>query len=237
METRSLSLRVVPGEDPDRPMASVHVDGVPLTEVWRLHLRCFDPDELFGDPVLLPADPPRRVAVLVCSCGEPGCEVVAPLVEREGPYVAWRGARRYCGVFEGPTADASEIAEAEPQDGVQQYDPPDLRFDAAAYEAEVRRAAADRSWETPRRATARLLRERLREEPVPGHTVLWVGPHQYVREGFRVSLLDAGGYQLVIDVLTPERPPREWAAAAEAVVRAGPGTWYVTYRGTAPLFG
>jgi hypothetical protein len=172
VDTRALGLRVVPGDDPDRPVLSVLVDGVPLTEVWGLALRGLDPDALLEDGALLPAPLPRRVAVLVCSCGEPGCEAIAPLVDREGPYVTWRDARRYVAVFEDATAAADDVAAADADEGLPQYDLADLRFDAAAYEAEVRRAAADRSWETPRRATARLLRERLREEPVPGYAVL-----------------------------------------------------------------
>ena len=41
----------------------------------------FDPRQILGAPFpLLPVDLGRRVAVYRCSCGQPGCGVIAPVI-------------------------------------------------------------------------------------------------------------------------------------------------------------
>jgi hypothetical protein len=64
---------------------------------------------------------------------------------------------------------------------------PDLHFDREQYVAEVRRAVADRSWETPRRVTARLVADGLRTRGVilpPDLELRWVEP---AGDGVRIS--------------------------------------------------
>ncbi len=59
------------------------------------------------------------------------------------------------------------------------WDLPDLHFDPEQYIAEVTRASRDRSWETRRRRTARLLRERLDPMGVvlpPDLELAWAAP-------------------------------------------------------------
>jgi hypothetical protein len=111
----------------------------------------------------------------------------------------------------------------------------DLWFDAGQYEAEVRRAAADRSWETPARAAGRHLTALLRAEPrlaALGYRLGWVAPHPETPGTFRVSVQDPGRRQVVVDLTAPEREPEEWAHdLAAAFLAAAPDGWDVTFRG------
>ncbi len=143
---------------PDWPVVSVLVDGqdpfAAATPGWR----GFDPEKMLGpDSPLLPADLGRRVAVYCCSCGEPGCGVIAPVIvpSPDGRRVSWVDFRDYVGVFAGPVTDSVDDDDGRP------WDLPDLHFDRQQYVAEIERASRDRSWETGRRRTARLLYERL----------------------------------------------------------------------------
>ena len=77
-----------------------------------------DPDDLLWPPeapALAATDVPRAVVVAICDCGVRGCGDVSVEIARRGATVEWRAA-----------------------DGTV------LTFDAAAYDAEVARAAADR---------------------------------------------------------------------------------------------
>jgi hypothetical protein len=138
--------------------------------------RGFDPATMLGpNSPLLPDDSGRRVAVYRCSCGEPGCGVIAPFLiafpDRER--VSWVDSRDYVGVFVDPVTQGVEDHEGTP------WNLPDIHFDRVRYLAEVERASNDRSWETPRRLTARLLHERLKpSNPVlpPDLALAWVTP-------------------------------------------------------------
>jgi hypothetical protein len=127
-----------------------------------------------GSP-LLPEDLGRRVAVYCCSCGEPGCGVIAPVIvpSPDGRRVSWVDFRDYVGVFVGPVAESAGGGEGRP------WDLPDLHFGRAQYVAEIERASRDTSWETDRRRTARLVYERL--EPLglvlpPDLGLAWTSP-------------------------------------------------------------
>ncbi|WP_051942940.1 hypothetical protein [Streptacidiphilus rugosus] len=80
---------------------------------------------------------PHEIRVAVSGCGvELCCGALYVTVRRDGEHVLWEGWR--------------DLAHPE-------FDAPGLRFAAAAYEAEVLRAEADRGWEWPGAAVARLL--------------------------------------------------------------------------------
>ena len=149
---------------PDWPTVTISIDGVnPFAEVapeWG----GFDPSAVFiEDSPLLPQNPPRRVGVWRCSCGIEGCGVIAPIIagSENGEWVTWSDPRDYTGVFVGPYP-----IDANPADG-RPWALPTYRFEMSQYVVEVRRAAANRSWESPRRATARLLTELLRGSELP----------------------------------------------------------------------
>jgi len=154
-----LSLRFqIVGNRPDWPVVRVLVDGQDPFAAAVSGWRGFDPEKMLGpDSPLRPADLGRRVAVYCCSCGEPGCGVIAPVIvpSPDGRRVSWVDFRDYVGVFAGPVTESVNTDEGRP------WDLPDLHFDRQQYVAEIERASRDRSWETGRRRTARLLYERL----------------------------------------------------------------------------
>lgn len=154
-----LSLRFeVAHSGPDWPVVSIDVDGHdPFREAADGWLG-FDPAEMLGDASpLLPTPFGQRVAVKRCSCGEAGCGVIAPVIvaSPDGRRISWIDFRDYTGVFIKPVCDEAKDYEGTP------WSLPDLHFDASQYIAEVERARANLSWETPRRRAARLVHEQL----------------------------------------------------------------------------
>jgi len=147
----------------------------------------FDPADMLGDrSPLLPDNQGRRVAAYRCSCGIEGCGVVAPVIvpSPDGRRVSWVDFRDYVGVFVGPTARSVDHQEG------RAWPMQDLHFDRGQYVAEIRRASADQSWKTPRRATASLVAAGLRAHPgiiPPGLVVGWVSP-AWDDDGIQLSL-------------------------------------------------
>lgn len=165
----------VPDDRPDWPVVSIRVDdGDPFVGV-AAEWRGFDPDEILGpQSPLLPRDlVGRRVALYRCSCGFAGDGVIAPVImmSPDRRHVSWVDFRDYTGVFDKPVCNGVS-------DDGHAWDLPDLHFDYEQYEAEVTRAANDRTWETARRRTARLVKERLAttSDTLPGCALSWVSP-------------------------------------------------------------
>jgi hypothetical protein len=169
-------------ERPDWPVLTIRVDGKSPFATVAKNWRGFDPDKILGpNSPLVPDDSGHRVAVYRCVCGEAGCGVIAPFVvaSPDRKRVSWVDFRDYVGVFVGPVTRDVEDFEGKP------WNLPEIHFDRDQYLAEVERASNDRSWETPRRRTARLLHERLRPMGLllpPNLTLAWVTP-AWVEEG------------------------------------------------------
>jgi hypothetical protein len=122
------------------PVVTFLVDGREPFADSELGWSGFEPSEILGaDSPLLPADGGRRVAVQCCSCGIPGCGVVAPFVvaSPDGSRVSWVDFRDYVGVFVGPTSSSSDNSEGS------RLPLPDLHFDRAQYVTEIERAIKD----------------------------------------------------------------------------------------------
>jgi hypothetical protein len=171
----SLQFEVV-DDRPDWPVVRVLADGQDPFAAVAPGWRGFDPAKILGPrSPLLPADQGRRVAVYCCSCGEPGCGVIAPVIvpSPDGRRVSWADFRDYTGVFASPIAESADGDEGRP------WDLPDLHFGREQYVAEIERASRDGSWESDRRRTARLVYERL--EPLklvlpPDLGLAWASP-------------------------------------------------------------
>jgi hypothetical protein len=207
---------------PDWPVVTILVDSEEPFRSVAAGWRGFDPAQILGeDSPLKPADAGRRVAVSMCSCGIAGCGVIAPMIvaSPDGRRVSWVDFRNYTGVFDRPIAD-------EPGTQGRLWNLPDIHFDRRQYLEEVDRATADLSWETRRRATARLLERRLREvAPTlpPGLRLTWVAPH-WGTNGVLLSYFEPFDYrfrtrlvQVLLRLTSDETDPAD--AAADMLTR------------------
>jgi hypothetical protein len=176
-----LELRVVfLQEGQDDPTLSMLIDGRPVFEsVNKSGYQGFDPATMLWDTdALSVTESARRVAMYRCSCGEPGCGVVAPLVSLEGDLVRWSDFRDYTGVFSEPTLDPEQESEYLGTNHGHHLPMDDFSFDRVAYESAVKRARLDHSWESPERVTARIVSDALRADQetfaAEGRRVGWV---------------------------------------------------------------
>ncbi|MEU3725649.1 hypothetical protein [Streptomyces sp. NPDC031705] len=171
------------------------------------------PEYLLDNGALLAGPEPHEVQLAEASCTEGCCGALYVTVRRDGDDVVWDGWR-------GATGPP----------------PPELRFDAAAYDAEVRRATDDDSWCWPARATARRISAALRERPEPAarwglgraraHTG-WHDPdtvsvtfHYRPEPATPPEGGDGPGLVFVWDLPDDGRPPEVQAAAAVARIGA-----------------
>jgi hypothetical protein len=215
---RRLELRV----EPDNPATEDDFDVVVLVEgqdilVDQERFRPFDPWDLLGpDATLLPPQAIPRVATARCGCGNGGCSALAPVIlERDGEMV-WTDFRSVTGSYDAP------IADSEPDlDWSAAIDLPELTFDADQYRAEVTRASADHSWETPLRTTSRLFVEYLNEQ---SDRLAQIGWRLRPRSGpwSRPFWLGDRLHVVLQDVTDPEGP--QWPREVSLQLEAGGGS-------------
>lgn len=231
---RRIDLRfdVPAGQPADYPVVTVLIDGEDLLTSTRPGFAGFGPEEMLGpDSPLLPAHPWRRVAVYRCSCGIAGCGVIAPpIINRTDGRIVWTDFRDYTGVFDGPTVESDP-------DGGHELNQRDLVFDARQYAAEVGRASADRTWESARRLTARLLKADLIDAnevlAAAGYELDWVSPMWQVDEVWELSLSTGprgigDRQQLLLELTTPPGEPADRAHAMAARLLALPAIEWPT---------
>ena len=89
---------------------------------------------------LAATEEPRRVMITQPTCTAGCCGALYVTIRREGDQVLWESWENTSNITAVPT---------------------DFHFDSAQYEAELARAAADRSWEEPLDTVARLLEQTL----------------------------------------------------------------------------
>ncbi|MCX4776385.1 hypothetical protein [Streptomyces sp. NBC_01264] len=144
----TLALRpVLPRADALRPSAGIRplVDGRDvLEEIHPGGDSSSYQERWFGPPETWPlwaADAPRRVELSNNDCDTGCCGGVFVTIRRRGDRVEWTGWEN--------TSDTRVPV------------PPEFRFDAAQYDAELARVVADHSWEEPVDTAARLLAQRV----------------------------------------------------------------------------
>ncbi|MEU1510843.1 hypothetical protein ABZ490_01580 [Streptomyces sp. NPDC005811] len=145
-----LRVEVVEGDPVDRPPVETRilVDGRPLVPALFPVGPPHSPECLEDQGGLRAGAGPREVRLAEAVCTEGCCGALYVTIRRDGDQVVWENWRR-------PDV---------PMVGSRPAPPPE-RFDAAAYDAEVARAEADRTWSWPARTLARLLRHALDERP------------------------------------------------------------------------
>ncbi len=129
LETLSISVRTSP-ETNDHEVVLRSEEGALISRFGPDDSMGLDPDDLLVEPCSLLPRTARAALIGRCCCGDVGCGPVEVTISTDGSVVSWTTAVRTTGV----------------------------RFDAAQYRAEVLRALADHSWETPDRTAARLIR-------------------------------------------------------------------------------
>ena len=115
-------------------LGEVHPEGVALS--------CRHWNGPAGSWPLTVTEEPRRIMITEPVCTAGCCGALYVTLRREGDQVIWDSWEN--------TSDTTAL-------------PATIRFDAAQYEAELARAAADRSWEEPLDTIARLLEQTLTE--------------------------------------------------------------------------
>ncbi|MET9610815.1 hypothetical protein ABZZ17_37990 [Streptomyces sp. NPDC006512] len=128
--------------DSNRVETRILVDGRPLLPALFGKGPGGPPEDLLDSGLLRAGPRPREVRLAEADCTEGCCGALYVTIRRDGPEVVWGGWRGAA----GPP-------------------PPEYRFDAAAYDAEVERAEKDESWCWPARSAARLITAGLRERP------------------------------------------------------------------------
>jgi hypothetical protein len=166
---------------------------------------------MFGaDPDLLPSEPPRRVMLYFTGTPDPAEPCLTVVIRVAGDQVIWsdlHDSRVNTGDFDDIDVDF-DVVDSQPL-GL-----PDLAFDREQYLAEVRRAMADREWESEHWDTAELLADRLRDSPLAELT------------GWHVDYAQPA----ILVVLAPEPgSPAERVAAMAAWLLATPASeWPVS---------
>ncbi|MGW2044440.1 hypothetical protein ACWCPF_04540 [Streptomyces sp. NPDC001858] len=147
-----LRIEVVAGDPGDRePVeARILVDGRPLVPDVFASGPVHSPERLLDDGLLRAGPEPRRVQLAEAWCTEGCCGALYVTIRRDGAQVVWEE-------WERPNSTGSR--------GRPARELPTLRFDAAAYDAEIARAEADDSWSWRARRTARLIKAGLVARP------------------------------------------------------------------------
>ncbi|MEV6810518.1 hypothetical protein [Micromonospora sp. NPDC051296] len=167
------------------------------------------PEYLLGVDHRLHADvEPHEVRLAEADCTEGCCGALYVTIQRRGDKVVWCDWRN---------PDTSDLTV------------PTFTFDAAQYDAEIARAESDHTWEWHERTVARLVRERLGEEPEllgrwdchPG----WMAAHPNDRGRIHVSYFyprrpSAGEEPWLQFVAVLNVPAGQPAKVANDIVRA-----------------
>ncbi|WP_326807804.1 hypothetical protein OHB04_18105 [Streptomyces sp. NBC_01775] len=232
-EGRSAFRVEVAVHDPGRTIGvetRVLVDGRPLIAELFPYGPPHMPEKLLGRGELRAREEPHEVRLAEAHCTEGCCGALYVTIRREGDVVVWDGWRL-------PGTPASH----EPQRALSA-----LRFGAALYDAEVARAEADHSWEWPARSVARMVAERLRDEPellgrwdcAPG----WIGTHHTERDRVLVSFMyprrdadkvasGAHRLQFIWSFEADGAPPAEQAEAAARTLAGSDPTSFARLAG------
>lgn len=146
-----LRIEVVAGDPLDREPVETRilVDGRPLVPAIFSRGGADSPESLLENGALRAGPEPREVRLAEAYCAEGCCGALRVTIRRDGDEVVWDGWERPS--YAPRSRNVPEV--------------PAYRFDAAAYDAEVARADADRSWSWPARTIARLIREGLTQRP------------------------------------------------------------------------
>jgi hypothetical protein len=202
LPTDSLRLGIAEGEDGFEVL--IHVNGVEITEAGAgMGMHPFD---LFVPANRLAAtNEPRRVVVARCTCGESGCGSTEARITRDQGVVHWDWS------VDVPLGHG-------------------VSFEASAYDAEVERIGADRSWQRPVDTASRLVLESADREllAAAGMRLSWAAQdHRDPRQFLVALVVEAEKFQVFLRL--PMKEPERLAHEVLQTLRQPPATWRVTF--------
>lgn len=152
--TERLRVEVFERDPVDRGTIEVRilVDGRPLVPELFGRGPADAPEDLLDRGLLRAGAEPREVRLAEAYCTEGCCGALYVTIRRDGDEVVWADWR--CPPPPGLPFDPPVVRET-----------PELRFDAAAYDAEIARAEGDTGWAWPARRAARLIAAGARARP------------------------------------------------------------------------
>ncbi|WP_406452787.1 hypothetical protein OG782_19895 [Streptomyces sp. NBC_00876] len=150
-EARRLRIEIVERDPADSGTVEVRVliDGRPLVPEAFGRGPAHSPEWLLDSGRLRATVEPHEVQLAEAYCTEGCCGALYVTIRRDGDEVVWSDWR----------------CPAPPPSPLHTRHIPEYRFDAAAYDAEIRRAENDQGWTWPARRTARLIAAGLRDRP------------------------------------------------------------------------
>ncbi|MFY1635764.1 hypothetical protein ACN27F_21230 [Solwaraspora sp. WMMB335] len=208
----SLRLSVAPDSAPVSGgfQVQVHVNGVEVTAAGAgLGM---DPYDLFVPVNRLVAGPgPQTVPIARCTCGVYGCASTDITIIPDGDLVHW------------------EWSQNVPM-------PRGATFNAADYDVEVTRAAADHSWETPQRTAERLVLTQVDRDHLARYRLRpdWVGADRRDADRFRIALRFGDDYQVFVNVAWRGRSPEALARDLCTTLTRPPQHWDATWHAISP---
>ena len=193
--------------------ARIVIDGMPVIAASFSKGPAESPEELVHSGRLRAATEPNEVRLAEAYCTEGCCGALYVTIVRDGDHVVWKNWR--------------SSMRGDP--------PPEMRFDAAAYDREVTRAEHDHGWEWPARTAARLVADQLRADPSilgrwdcgPGWCTAWLKDFDAARLTFtypaRTGSSDGPSILFGLVVAVDDQKPEDAAAqVVESMRRADP---------------
>jgi hypothetical protein len=182
----------------------VHIDDVEITSAGA-GLGMDPQDILIPTNRLVATTQSHIVPIARClACGFYDCWGTDVTISRDGDVVHWEWSR------DAPMNRGASL-------------------DAARYDSEVARVAADLSWETPVRTAGRLVLTNVDHDHLLGHGLrpAWVSTYQ--SELFEVTLEINDDYQIFVKIPWLGRSPEELASAVCAALAHPPSKWQATW--------
>ena len=200
----ALQLAVSPApEDVGDFQVNVFINGVDMAA--RRGGLGLDPSSvLVPNNEFIATETPHTIAISRCGCGIEGCNDIEATIVRDGDVVHWE----WNWLTEPPM-------------------PRGVTFDAAAYDAEVARFAADTSWETPERTAARLIWRDADHDALArrGLRCYWFGNDYRDASRFDIGLRYRDSHQVFLKAAWGDRTPEQLAEAVIFGLSTPPETW------------
>lgn len=197
---QGLNIKIVPSPETNDHEVLLFGNGHDIIRSMDKGMMGLDPDDILQEPSSLhSSQTPHMTTIARCTCGVIGCGSIEAEVKMLADVVVWT-VKHYSKEF---------------------------RFDARQYEAELKRAISDTSWETPDRTAARLIRALVDRGTLAANRFQFSWASGRVRDGrMTIALrLDPGPYQVLVHSSWGGRDPEGIAKTLCRTLLQQPSTW------------